>query len=186
MRYGGATDEVRVSARREHVQALQGWRASVHRRGAKTPECAKVSRSLLHVLPRLRRAHKRATAGGAALSSFRCDPARVPSVVLHWSWSRARMMMMMMMAKTKMTAAGTSSSSSSETGTGTDSDSDGFVHVGSEDDLADALADWTVVLARDSKREYLLAQIRQKNAIIESLLKQVRIPAPGRPPSSPR
>ena len=94
------------------------------------------------------------------------------------------MMMMMMMAKTKMTAAGTSSSSSSETGTGTDSD--GFVHVGSEDDLADALADWTVVLARDSKREYLLAQIRQKNAIIESLLKQVRIPAPGRPPSSPR
>lgn len=96
------------------------------------------------------------------------------------------MMMMMMMAKTKMTAAGTSSSSSSETGTGTDSDSDGFVHVGSEDDLADALADWTVVLARDSKREYLLAQIRQKNAIIESLLKQVRIPAPGRPPSSPR
>ena len=184
MRYGGATDEVRVSARREHVQALQGWRASVHRRGAKTPECAKVSpRCCMHVLPRLRRAHKRATAGGAALSSFRCDPARVPSVVLHWSWSRARMMMMMM-AKTEMTAAGTSSSSSSETGTGTDSD--GFVHVGSEDDLADALADWTVVLARDSKREYLLAQIRQKNAIIESLLKQVRIPAPGRPPSSPR
>ena len=47
------------------------------------------------------------------------------------------------------------------------------------------LADWTVVFPRRSKREYLLAQIRQKNAIIESLLKQVRIPAPGRPPPLP-
>ncbi|RPD54605.1 hypothetical protein L226DRAFT_547907 [Lentinus tigrinus ALCF2SS1-7] len=51
------------------------------------------------------------------------------------------------------------------------SDSDGFVHVGDEED-----ADWTVVLSRASKREYLLAQIRQKNAIIESLLKQIHNP----------
>ncbi|KAI0710814.1 hypothetical protein C8Q76DRAFT_624091 [Earliella scabrosa] len=38
------------------------------------------------------------------------------------------------------------------------------------------LADWTVVFPRRSKREYLLAQIRQKNAIIESLLKQIHNP----------
>ena len=31
-----------------------------------------------------------------------------------------------------------------------------------------------LVLSESSKREYLLAQIRQKDAIIESLLKQVR------------
>ena len=42
----------------------------------------------------------------------------------------------------------------------------------------ESLADWNVVLPRHSKREYLLAQIRQKNAIIESLLKQVS----SRPP----
>ncbi|RDX45931.1 hypothetical protein OH76DRAFT_1532078 [Lentinus brumalis] len=51
------------------------------------------------------------------------------------------------------------------------SSSDEFVHVGE-----DELADWTVVLSRHSKREYLLAQIRQKNAIIESLLKQIHNP----------
>lgn len=34
---------------------------------------------------------------------------------------------------------------------------------------------YSFVFPRHSKREYLLAQIRQKNAIIESLLKQVRV-----------
>lgn len=33
-----------------------------------------------------------------------------------------------------------------------------------------------MVMAKSSKREYLLAQIRQKDHIIESLLKQVRRP----------
>ncbi|KAH9914369.1 uncharacterized protein BXZ73DRAFT_55048 [Epithele typhae] len=46
----------------------------------------------------------------------------------------------------------------------------------SEDLYEDVCADWTIVLPRHSKREYLLAQIRQKNAIIESLLKQIHNP----------
>ncbi|KAI0738159.1 hypothetical protein C8Q80DRAFT_1222509 [Daedaleopsis nitida] len=63
-----------------------------------------------------------------------------------------------------------------------DSDSE-FEHcsqasLSASDDLlvVDDVADWTVVLPRRSKREYLLAQIRQKNAIIESLLKQIHNP----------
>ncbi|KAI1793795.1 hypothetical protein LXA43DRAFT_206444 [Ganoderma leucocontextum] len=40
----------------------------------------------------------------------------------------------------------------------------------------ESLADWNLILPRHSKREYLLAQIRQKNAIIESLLKQIHNP----------
>ena len=36
----------------------------------------------------------------------------------------------------------------------------------------------TIALPATSKREYLLAQIRQKDAIIESLLKQVRERSP--------
>ena len=69
---------------------------------------------------------------------------------------------------------------------------------GESDELyEDECADWTHVLPRGSKREYLLAQIRQKNAIIESLLKQVRScvrsarvsvarpPAPRFPPTAP-
>ncbi|EJF62017.1 hypothetical protein DICSQDRAFT_169593 [Dichomitus squalens LYAD-421 SS1] len=40
----------------------------------------------------------------------------------------------------------------------------------------ESLADWDMVIPHYSKREYLLAQIRQKNAIIESLLKQIHNP----------
>lgn len=40
---------------------------------------------------------------------------------------------------------------------------------GDDDDLFDA----PISISESSKREYLLAQIRQKDAIIESLLKQV-------------
>ncbi|KAI0755619.1 hypothetical protein C8Q74DRAFT_1210774 [Fomes fomentarius] len=46
----------------------------------------------------------------------------------------------------------------------------------SGDALGDDFADWTVISPGHSKREYLLAQIRQKNAIIESLLKQIHNP----------
>ena len=40
---------------------------------------------------------------------------------------------------------------------------------------AEQYADDVVDVSEPSKREYLLAQIRQKDAIIESLLKQVRL-----------
>ncbi|CDO69738.1 hypothetical protein BN946_scf184697.g10 [Trametes cinnabarina] len=44
----------------------------------------------------------------------------------------------------------------------------------SDDELLDENQGYLFVLSPHSKREYLLAQIRQKNAVIESLLKQVR------------
>ena len=43
------------------------------------------------------------------------------------------------------------------------------------DEFMDADEGYSLVVSHRSKREYLLAQIRQKNAIIESLLKQVQI-----------
>ncbi|KAJ2985647.1 hypothetical protein NUW54_g10080 [Trametes sanguinea] len=49
----------------------------------------------------------------------------------------------------------------------------------SDDELFDGNEGYSFVISRHSKREYLLAQIRQKNAIIESLLKQVRLARAG-------
>ncbi|KAI9068941.1 hypothetical protein FKP32DRAFT_1671776 [Trametes sanguinea] len=46
----------------------------------------------------------------------------------------------------------------------------------SDDELLDGNEGYSFVISRHSKREYLLAQIRQKNAIIESLLKQIHNP----------
>ena len=44
----------------------------------------------------------------------------------------------------------------------------------SSTDTAEENDELTAVVSESSKREYLLAQIRQKDMIIESLLKQVR------------
>lgn len=51
----------------------------------------------------------------------------------------------------------------------------------SDDDDNSSTDDSSYLLPRPSKREYLLAQIRQKDAIIESLLKQVRHPRKLKP-----
>lgn len=138
--YGGATDEVRVPARREHVQALQVKRASVHRRRQKAPECAKVSLPIPAAVAGLAsRTHKYRTppVGGSPF----------PPTFVRVRVERSA-------ASVPPTMSSDSSSFSSD-----EMSEDGY----------------SFVFPRHSKREYLLAQIRQKNAIIESLLKQVRV-----------